>query len=212
MMDIEYIRSNGIVDRYVLGQLTEQEQVDFELCFMSHPEILDEIEVSRALRQGLISNEQAAAEDSDSASAKLWHAAIARLSRYFESPVVLATNFSVLFALAVLAFYEPQQDTNTGYAATRVWIGTVRGYDSPINVKLESEGLVLDIDIQESGVYDVDLVNSEGELVRFARNVDSNNNALLVFFRLDGLSPGVYTVRANHESLSADVERRLELR
>ena len=52
-MDEHYIRANDIIERYVLDQLSDREQYEFEEYYFEHPEIMEELEVARAMRDGL---------------------------------------------------------------------------------------------------------------------------------------------------------------
>ena len=52
-MDHAYIASRLIVERYVLGQLSEQETQAFELHYLDCPECIDKVEASGELNRGL---------------------------------------------------------------------------------------------------------------------------------------------------------------
>ncbi len=52
-MDREYIKENHIADRYLRGDLTDEETARFEEYFLSDPDVLDELELTEKLRQGL---------------------------------------------------------------------------------------------------------------------------------------------------------------
>ena len=52
-MDKEYTKEQLIVDRYLRGDLTDEEAARFEEYFLSNPDVLDELELTEKLRQGL---------------------------------------------------------------------------------------------------------------------------------------------------------------
>jgi len=52
-MDEQYIRENDIIGRYLLRQLSDQEHYEFEEYYFEHPEIMEELEIARAMRDGL---------------------------------------------------------------------------------------------------------------------------------------------------------------
>ena len=48
-MKRQYIEDNHIVDSYLLGQLSEQELCEFEAYYFEHPNILEELTITRAM-------------------------------------------------------------------------------------------------------------------------------------------------------------------
>jgi hypothetical protein len=48
-MDIDYIKKEEIIDRYLTKRLTLAELYSFENYYFQHPEILDRIEIKRKL-------------------------------------------------------------------------------------------------------------------------------------------------------------------
>jgi len=53
MMDPAQILSQRMVDRYCAGQLSAEETAEFEAYLLDHPELLDDVEVTRRLKLGL---------------------------------------------------------------------------------------------------------------------------------------------------------------
>jgi hypothetical protein len=53
MIDPAQILSQRMVDRYCAGQLSPEETAEFEAYLLDHPELLDDIEVTRRLKLGL---------------------------------------------------------------------------------------------------------------------------------------------------------------
>ncbi len=52
-MTPEFIEKKGIVDRYLLGQLTSEELHEFELYLFENPEFLDEVKMQEAMIKGM---------------------------------------------------------------------------------------------------------------------------------------------------------------
>jgi hypothetical protein len=55
-MDERYIRDHDLIDRYLLHRLSEEERFAFEQYYFEHPEMLEELELTRALRDTLRSS------------------------------------------------------------------------------------------------------------------------------------------------------------
>src|ERR1051325_3537723 len=53
MMDPAQILSQRMVDRYCAGQVSPEEAAEFEAYLLDHPELLDDIDVTRRLKLGL---------------------------------------------------------------------------------------------------------------------------------------------------------------
>jgi len=52
-MDRQYIRDNDVVERYLKGALTAEEEADFEEIYLADAELLSEIEAAERLRDGI---------------------------------------------------------------------------------------------------------------------------------------------------------------
>src|SRR5678815_1383181 len=64
VMNQQEIAERSIVDRYVLGQLSERELLEFEEYYFDHPEVLKEIALAEVMRDGLRSTQQPQAAQS----------------------------------------------------------------------------------------------------------------------------------------------------
>lgn len=210
-MDLEYINENAVIDRYVLGQLTEQEQVEFELYFLENPEVLDEIDMARALKEGL-SIEQQYLRSVPTPETASTTSPIDTVVGWFKLPAVLTVNFAVMAALVVTILLRGEPSAPVGYSAERVWVGEVRGESAPIQIDVRSASLVLDIDVEGAGNYEVSLQNSEGENVAYIPQITSQADALLVVIDTRKLSAGNYILRVIAPSGEAEVSRTLVLR
>ena len=52
-MDRQYIRDNGVIDRYLKGALTADEEQAFEEAYLGDTELLEQIETAERLRDGV---------------------------------------------------------------------------------------------------------------------------------------------------------------
>src|SRR5262245_41628226 len=52
-MDRQYIRDNDVIERYLKGALTADEETDFEESYLGDAELLNEIEAAERLRDGI---------------------------------------------------------------------------------------------------------------------------------------------------------------
>src|SRR5688572_16744094 len=52
-MDRQYIRDNGVIERYLSGALTADEEQAFEEAYLGNAELLEEIEAAERLRDGM---------------------------------------------------------------------------------------------------------------------------------------------------------------
>lgn len=52
-MDRQYIRDHAVIERYLSGALTAEEEQAFEEAYLGNPELLDEIQAAEGLREGI---------------------------------------------------------------------------------------------------------------------------------------------------------------
>src|SRR5262252_7885366 len=52
-MDRQYIREHQVIERYLKGELTAEEETEFEEAYLGDPDLLDEIELVERLQGGL---------------------------------------------------------------------------------------------------------------------------------------------------------------
>ena len=52
-MDRQYIREHQVIERYLKGELTAEEEAEFEEAYVGDPDLLDEIELVERLQDGL---------------------------------------------------------------------------------------------------------------------------------------------------------------
>ena len=81
-IDRKYIDEHDMIPRYARDELAGEELEAFEVYFLEHPEILDEIEVERSLRRGL-----SGASDALRAPASAG-GLLGTLTRWFQQPAL----------------------------------------------------------------------------------------------------------------------------
>jgi hypothetical protein len=210
-MNLEYINNHSVIDRYILNQLSEQEQVEFELYFMEHPEVLDEVEMARSLKRGLTEHQEALGEPATAAPGEDKPSLLQVLGGWFQLPTVLAGNFAVIAVLLVLVLLPGEEPPPSAFSADRAWIGQVRGDDPTLNIELNSGSLVLDIDVDGAGPFRVSLLDARGEQVRNIEQVPAFADALLVVLKTDDMLSGGYTLRVTDPQGDTVIQRKLLL-
>jgi hypothetical protein len=91
-MDRQYIRDNEVIERYLSGALTADEEQAFEEAYLGDPELLDQVQAAELLRDGI--------KKVDGAGQLERLRAPARWRQWFASPQYAAAA-SVLLAVSV---------------------------------------------------------------------------------------------------------------
>src|SRR5688572_12050990 len=52
-MDRQYVRDNQVIERYLQGRLTADEETAFEEAYISDPDLFQELKAADSLRRGL---------------------------------------------------------------------------------------------------------------------------------------------------------------
>lgn len=170
-MDAKYIEQHNIIERYVLRQLDEQEQQDFELYYLEHPEVLDEIERVRALKSGLV---ELATEESTSinqASSEVGGrrkagSSLDSILAFLRSPVPLTTSYALAAVLlGTVLFPLLTSDAPSLLAPKAVKVVQYRSADKlkpklmEISLKPGERQVLLTVEVSSPGTYKVKLVN-----------------------------------------------------
>ena len=210
-MDKDYIEAHDVIDRYVLGHLSEEELVGFELYYLEHPEVLEEIELTRALRGGLAANGAAlaAATSRPAAGDQQGHGLLDAIADWFRNPAVLAGNFAVIAGLAVMVLQQGDNPAALGFSADRVWIGDVRGERAPLEIEVRSASLVLDIDVAVPGNYSVTLMDDAGQPLTRIPSVEASSDAILVVFDASRIDAGRYRINVDDPDNKTVLDREL---
>lgn len=117
-MDREYIAKHLLVERYLQGQLSADEQAEFEEALLSSQDLLDELESAEMLRRGL--KDVASLERTLPAHSKpSWP-----LSMFSSPRYAMAASFLLLVSLGVSStlFYQLNQWSDLGITVTSTQI------------------------------------------------------------------------------------------
>ena len=218
-MDRQYIRDAAVIERYLHGRLTPQEEEAFEEAYLADPALLEEIQLAEKLRDGL--RELPQSEHG---------AAPARRPRWLEltgSPRY-GLAASLLAGLAVLAsasLYLENQTLKSGAGAPAAAgnvrllpLVAVRGAGDP-NVNAAPRGeettvLLLDAGFTDYDRYRAMLVRRNGaagtELLRVDDLVPSYEGLLALGVPARLLEAGSYEVRLEGGRRDWPAERGLD--
>ncbi len=132
-MDRQYIETNHIVDRYLLGQLSETEAAEFEAFYFEHEDIFEEVRIQKAMQESLAQEMRPVRTKPVPASAlQNW------LDRLM--PVGLARAAAAVLAVAVIALLmqnidlREQEDVLILTDVASVTLAQVRGDSVPVVV------------------------------------------------------------------------------
>jgi hypothetical protein len=155
-MDRRYIQDHQVVERYLDGRLTPSEQEAFEEFYLAHPDVLEELELTERLRQGIKDLGEAGELERSLERPRSWKWAL--------STPQYAAAASLLFAASLIvsgtlyrdnAGLRQELELVAGSAVTRlVPIISVRGNDvNQVAEPVEREWTVL---LVEPGPADYD--------------------------------------------------------
>lgn len=155
-MDRKYIEANHILERYVSGQLPVDEAEAFEVYCLEHPDVAEELEYVRAMKEGLHGVEQAPA----AAEPRSW----------LTSPAY-AMAASVVAAIGIgstLYFANQTTDPPAGGAViSEIYVEPMRGADTAEFTIDAGGGAVivrLDVGPDPAPPYDVSIRTSDRKL------------------------------------------------
>jgi hypothetical protein len=109
----------------------------------------------------------------------------------------------------VLVFVPGPAPTPASFSGDRVWIGQLRGSDTPLAIEVRATSLVLDIDVAGSGPYDVSLLDAQGHSLRHVEHLTADMDALLVVMSSAGIGDGSYSLEVKDQQGELVVQREL---
>lgn len=122
-MDKTYIDKNHIVDRYLLGQLSEDEASAFETYYFEHPKMLEELTIAKAMQETLREERGLLSELETNVAAATW------LERLF--PPKLGFAFSAILSIGIVGLLIQnnalKSGTDNAYPITSLSLSTTRG-------------------------------------------------------------------------------------
>jgi hypothetical protein len=207
-MDREYIEQHNIVDRYVMGQLTEAETTEFELYFLENPALLDDIAMARSLRGNLELQRSETPRAQGGPLAGMWKTFLA----WYRIPWVVAANVSLIAALSGLLYHQLSAVQTTGFAGQRLWIGQMRGAGpAPLRVEPRAPMLILEFDVDTAGSYALSLVGTDGVSRLRVADLAAEDGTVLAVLPLSQLPADCYQLRITGARGGAVLERQLAI-
>ena len=186
MLDHQYIEENQVIDRYVMGKLTDEEHQNFSEHFLDCPACLDQLELAEAFQRDL---KTVVAQD---LTRQVKQGLLARFLRSgFMSGAILAAA-----AVMFMAFIFPVDRAGTPEIAM---VSNTRGAQAAgiielaFSEKISDYILVRDVVLskteRESAFYRAELLNEDGVRVLY-HEAAINDGAIKL--RLENLSAGDY--------------------
>lgn len=112
-MDEQYLKEHHVIDRYLLGQLSDEEQLAFERYYFEHPEVLDEVALARSMQRGVVAALPAASDNGTRSLLK-------PVSSWLATPAwsMAATSAAAIFA--TMFILQPRPGANGESAVAQV--------------------------------------------------------------------------------------------
>lgn len=120
MMDRQYIQENQVVERYLRGALSPEEQEAFEACYLADSEVLEELELAERLKQGLESvEEEGGVEPFSGPPGRFHHLVVPVLAALATPQYAAAASVALVVSLVFsgLVYQENQRLTGEGLSA-----------------------------------------------------------------------------------------------
>ena len=195
-MDRQYIREHGVIERYLKGALTADEEQAFEEAYLGDPDLLDEVQAAERLREGI--------KELGSTGRLEQLRAPARWRQWLASPQYAAAA-SVLLAVSLgfsaMLYREVTELRRDGVAQTfsstrLVRLEARRGGD-PIDIPAPPPGelTVLQFDTVTYDTYRFTLTRRTGdqsELIWRGANLVPQDDTLSISVMDRDLQPGNY--------------------
>jgi len=195
-MNIEYIQNNHVIQRYLHGKLTAKESIEFEEYLLSHPEIIEDFELSAVFAKTLGSK----------AVKKPWLSFGDRLVNTIWPVggfIVGAVASWLLFTATLLPH------TASNVSPEIIYIGEMRGVNPnglpPVSAVLEPKSVqqvfVLDVSSSNQQVFVIELSDSQGMKLQTWPSVEVNTQGDLVLhvsLQALNVSPVILSVREHN--------------
>ena len=153
-MDRQYIDDNNIIDRYLMDQLSADEASAFEMYYFEHPEILEELTIARALRDGLRDEQDRLRPSTASEPGIGWFEAL------FQPKLGFAISALLAIAVAGLSFQLARITPDPIYTVPPVTLSDTRSgaVDRPVLRFSETqESVLLTLELGPIGYKTVEL-------------------------------------------------------
>lgn len=202
-MTRQYVIDHQLVDRYLMGKLTEQEAEAFEDFYVTSPETLDELEHAAPLLEGF--RAMGAAGDLRGSNVTALKPKPSPVMRIVGSPAYgIAASLFAMFAVILLVLQPNAGQPRTEHLQASanvsiVQLAATRGGESGIEVFLGgSDQVVIELDLGYSAAerYSTTLRNAEGDIVWQAQNVTPDDSYLTLSLGKGLIPDGRYELYA----------------
>lgn len=207
-MDADYIKQHDVINRYVLHQLTEEELVAFEMYFLEHPEVLDEVAEVEAMKAGLESHRTALVQQADD---RTGFSLADLIASWFRNPAIQFANFAALAILLSLQLSNTEPTTLGGFSAERFWLGEVRGGEDATAVHIRTASILFDIDVIGTGEFEVTLLDSGDKVVSRVSRLRPEDDVLLVVFNSSLFTDGRYRLNVATADGTTVLQKNLDV-
>lgn len=202
-MTRQYVIDHQLVDRYLMGKLTEQEAEAFEDFYVTSPDTLDELEHAAPLLEGF--QAMGSAVDSQGSNVTALKPKPSPVMRVLGSPAYgVAASLFAVFAVILLVLQpnagQPGEEHLQASAnVSIVQLAATRGGESGIEVFLGgSDQVVIELDLGYAAAqrYSTTLRNADGDIVWQAQDVIAEESYLTLSLGKGLIPDGRYELYA----------------
>ncbi|MEM8981441.1 MAG: hypothetical protein AAGC71_00350 [Pseudomonadota bacterium] len=163
-MDKATIETQHLVDRYVQGKLSSEEQREFEIFMLDNPDIADQVEYARGMQSALQDETSQLFADIDTGQRKTGR------QTFFQSPTWAMAATVLLGASIAWNVAREWQEPSVGQplpVTQEVWLEPARSEDSTYEIAADPAGVLVNIDVAATPAtaYRVDLLDAGGATV-----------------------------------------------
>jgi hypothetical protein len=213
-MDGQNIRDRQMVERYLQGRLTADEEQAFEEAYLSDPALLDELKLTETLRDGLRREAVAGRAGPTAAVAGArdgpWRRAFASVPYAAAATVLLGVSLT-LSGVLVVENRRLEQAGSDAAAARILTLVSVRGSDAANRIDTPRAGeisvLAFDAGFGDYADYRVTLTragDAADPLVQLGGLVPSYDGEISIGVPSSALTPGNYEISLEGRGSAAD--------
>ena len=174
-MNTEYIQANHVIQRYLHGKLTTTEAIEFEEYLLTHPEMVEEFELSALLKKAL---GQVRKTHQATTASRL-------LKRVFWPLGGILIGSAATWLM--MGFPQPKH-VASAVSPDMIYLGEFRGASTGtappvgavLNANSQQQVMVLDVSMAEAILFDVSLTSAQGELIQTWSGLKKNAQNELV--------------------------------
>lgn len=174
-MNTEYIQTNHVIQRYLHGKLTTTEAIEFEEYLLTHPEMVEEFELSALFKKAL---GQVRKTHQATTASRL-------LKRVFWPLGGILIGSAATWLM--MGFPQPKH-VASAVSPDMIYLGEMRGASTGtappvgavLNANSQQQVMVLDVSMAQAILFDVSLTSAHGELIQTWSGLKKNAQNELV--------------------------------